>query len=172
MQRRRVLEMLGSFVLGGALVTCLYELGGRTPAVATEPLPAAAAEVEASPAEPSLAGEVAQVAAAEPAPPVPGDPADPYAPRPDGTYGAFPPIHDPPAELDAAAEAKYPKHGLVTGVSSTCSLHSITPRGVLSCAHSSVPWPPRPASASSSVNSLASGSPLSLIHISEPTRPY
>ena len=38
MQRRRVLEMLGSFVLGGGLVALVYELGGRAPAVTTEPV--------------------------------------------------------------------------------------------------------------------------------------
>ena len=112
MQRRRVLEVLVSFVLGGGLVAGFYELGGRTPAVATEPLEAVAvAEPEAAPAGP----EPAEIAAA-PEPDRAGEPtADPYTPGPDGSYTAFPTIHDPPVELDAAAEAKYPKHGLVTG---------------------------------------------------------
>ena len=46
MQRRRVLEMLGSFVLGGAFVAGLYELGGRTPVVATEALPEGTASLK------------------------------------------------------------------------------------------------------------------------------
>jgi hypothetical protein len=120
MQRRRVLEMLGSFVVGGAVVAGLYELAGREPAVASEPLPGVAATPDpAAPDQAPKAGdEIAgpvetggPVAAA----PIPGDPLDPYAPREDGTYGAFPPIHDPLVELDAEAAAKYPKHGLVTG---------------------------------------------------------
>ena len=66
------------------------------------------------PAEPVTPDEPVEIAA-EPVTPPPGAAADPYAPGPDGTYSAFPPIHDPPVVLDAAAEAKYPKHGLVTG---------------------------------------------------------
>lgn len=106
--------MLGSFAFGGAIVALVYELGGRTPAVATEPVAAAeagedpsAGEVVADPAAPEIVAE-SGAAAVDAAP-------DPYAPNPDGTYAAFPAIFDPPAQLDAAAEAKYPKHGLVTG---------------------------------------------------------
>jgi len=115
MQRRRVLEMLGSFVLGGALVAGLYELGGRTPGVATQQLSAATDEMAAPPAAPEEAAEAAEIAAAAPAAPTPGAAVDPYTPGPDGSYGAFPAIHDPAVVLDAEAEAKYPKHGLVTG---------------------------------------------------------
>ncbi len=117
MQRRRVLEMLVSFVLGGGLVAGFYELGGRTPAVATEPVEPAESIVAAAEAgeAPGVAAEPAGGGAA-PEPVSDGQPAtDPFAPGPDGSYSAFPAIHDPPVQLDAAAEAKYPKHGLVTG---------------------------------------------------------
>jgi len=116
MQRRRVLEMLVSFVLGGGLVAGFYELGGRTPAVATEPVEPVESLVAAAEAgeAPGVAAEPAGGAAPEPV--SDGQPAtDPFAPGPDGSYSAFPAIHDPPVQLDAAAEAKYPKHGLVTG---------------------------------------------------------
>jgi len=115
MQRRRVLEMLGSFALGGGLVAMGYELGGRAPGVATESVADAAgvadeagvAAVEEGPDD---------TPTPEPAPVIAGDPAkDPFVPGPGGAYEAFPPIFDPPQALDAEAEAKYPKHGLVTG---------------------------------------------------------
>jgi hypothetical protein len=118
MQRRRVLEMLGSFVLGGGLVALVYELGGRAPAVTTEPVveaaEAGAREEAVDAAGPEIAANEAggEPAAGEPA--APGQ-ADPYAPGPDGSYAAYPPIYAPPAVLDAEAEAKFPKHGLVTG---------------------------------------------------------
>lgn len=108
--------MLGSFVLGGALVAGLYELGGRAPAVTTEPAAVTDESAAAGAPAPEPAAEIADPGAAEPsAPDAPPAPLDPYTPGPDGTYGAFPPIHDPPAELDPEAEAKFPKHGLVTG---------------------------------------------------------
>ena len=112
MQRRRALEMLGSFALGGGLVAMAYELGGRAPQVTSEPV-AAGAEV---PGEVAASGSPADTPTPEPAPMVAGDPAkDPFKPGPEGAYEAFPPVFDPPQALDAAAEAKYPKHGLVTG---------------------------------------------------------
>lgn len=111
MQRRRVLEMLGSFVAGGGLVAAAYELGGRAPGVATEPL--AAAEPEEAAAEAGAGDPAAAVGEAAATPAMAAT--DPFTPGPNGAYTSFPPIHDPPLALDAAAEAKYPKHGLVTG---------------------------------------------------------
>jgi hypothetical protein len=110
MQRRRVLELLGSFAVGGGLVAAFYELGGRTPGVATEPIagaeePAPAPDLEASAPAADPAPEAAPAVAA----------ADPYTPGPEGGYTAFPSIYDPPAVLTAEDEARYPKHGLVTG---------------------------------------------------------
>jgi hypothetical protein len=114
MQRRRVLEMLGSFVLGGGLVVMVYELGGRAPAVTTEPVAETAGEVVREDPVDVAGTEIAATPDGVGEPVAPGQP-DPYAPGPDGSYAAYPPIYEPPAVLDAAAEAKFPKHGLVTG---------------------------------------------------------
>lgn len=114
MQQRRVLEMLGSFVAGGGLVAAVYELGGRAPGVATEPVATAEAEI----AEAGAGEAGAPAPEDEPAAAAPGGEqaaADPYMPGPDGAYTSYPAIYDPPLALDAEAEAKFPKHGLVTG---------------------------------------------------------
>lgn len=110
--------MLGSFALGGGLVAMGYELGGRTPRVVDDPrVEASVVEEPVDPvAEAGPEEGPSDTPTPEAAPMLAGDPAkDPFVPGPDGAYEAFPPVFDPAPVLDEAAEAKFPKHGLVTG---------------------------------------------------------
>lgn len=122
MQRRRLIEALGSFLLGVGLAAVVYETGLRRPGAA-DPSPDAPAAEPAAPApaqpEPLAAAETSADTAAPPADaaePAPGAPGDPFTPGPDGNYTLYPPIHAPPSEWTPELEAKYPKHGLVTGL--------------------------------------------------------
>lgn len=119
MQRRRVIEWLGSFALGAGLAAVVYETGLRSPGAAG-PAEALAPDPEAGVAEEGAAAaaadEAADEAAAEGAPVPAPDPADPFAPDASGSFAAFPAIHADPPEWTPELEAKYPKHGLVTGM--------------------------------------------------------
>lgn len=129
-QRARFVELLGASVLGGGIVALGYEMTDRGVAEA----PAAAAETVATiegnagdaqevPLE--AAGDDGEALAGdsgESAPPTPSE--EPGGGRPPwrivgpaGSYLAFPPIYDAdPPPFDAAAEAEFPSHGLVTGL--------------------------------------------------------
>jgi L,D-transpeptidase catalytic domain len=130
MERARLIEMIGSFLLGGGAVAMAYELGRSTStaegtpaaAVQAEAVANAGADGEATPSPYAEGGEPAAEdgrggegdgAAAEPAVERP-----PWLqPDADGHFQAFPPIYEAePAPFDAAAEAAYPAHGLVTSL--------------------------------------------------------
>ena len=119
MQRRRVIEALGSFLLGAGVAVVVYESGLRGPGVAPTPPAPEAAAAPASPAEAPAAalGEAGAPAEGPGAPePAPGAPGDPYAPNAEGTFPAFPPIFTAEEPWTPELEAKYPRHGLVTGL--------------------------------------------------------
>lgn len=111
MQRRQLIEICGSFLLGAGVSAAVYETGLRSPFGAAEPvLPAPdPAPPEAPPPDP---------AAPEPAQPDPAAPpaVDPLTPGPDGAFTTFPPIHAADPEWTPELEARFPKHGLVTGL--------------------------------------------------------
>lgn len=128
MERARLFEMIGSFLLGGGVVAMAYELGRGTASPEGTAVASADAEGDrgagegggdgdASPSpyaeggEP--AGEGGEGGAAEP-------PVDlPAWLQPDdaGHFKAFPSIYEAePAPFDEAAEAAYPGHGLVTSL--------------------------------------------------------
>lgn len=144
MQQRwtRLVEILGSMALGGALVAIGYELGssrageGQAPAVATgdparvEP-GGEGAVVGAAVAGEGVVGEgvvgagvVDEVAVGQAEgsgeAPASGAPSAGELPpwrigEADGSYKFFPPIFAEAVALDAEAEAKFPRHGLITG---------------------------------------------------------
>jgi hypothetical protein len=148
MQQRwtRLVEILGSMALGGALVAIGYELGssrageGQAPAGAPAGATGAPALVEPG-GEGAVAGEavggegvvgvvdevVDEVAVGQ-AEGSSGAPASGLGSAPstgelppwrigeaDGSYKFFPPIFAEVVTLDAEAEAKFPRHGLITG---------------------------------------------------------
>lgn len=120
MQRRRLIEVLGSFLLGAGLSAVFYETGLRHPAGPSAPPSAPLADPAADPdnAPPGPPGPAPEDAppggpTPEGAPPPPGDP---FTPGPDGSFSTFPPIFAPAPEWTPELEAKYPKHGLVTGL--------------------------------------------------------
>jgi len=128
MQRRRLIEGVGSFLCGVVLSAAVYETGLRQPRggeaaggdASGEPAPAgdpgpAGAEPEAPAISPDSApGEAPAIAADTPA-----TPGDPYTPDASGTFVAFPPIHTALPEWTPELEAQFPKHGLVTGLAAT-----------------------------------------------------
>lgn len=138
MERGRLIEMIGSFLLGGGVVAMGYELGrGASPegtAVAadeasdgSEAAPSAGGDGEAGPAHsPYAEGGEASPGAEDGAfeGGAEGGAAEGGAPLPDflvadeqGHYQAYPPIYEAePAPFDAEAEAQYPRHGLVTSL--------------------------------------------------------
>jgi hypothetical protein len=109
METRRIVEMLGSFVLGGALVAVGYELA-RDRQGAPEP-----AQVALAPEDPGdlAAGETASGVVPQDA--LPAVDGMPYARGPDQSYVEMPPIYAPPVPFDEAAQARFPRHGLITG---------------------------------------------------------
>ena len=129
MQRARLLEVVGSFLLGGGVVAVGYELAsgpsGATSADSEvaiqngegeEDASASEDEPEGSNPQPAYAGEpeaAAQGSGAEEAQP---DLEAWLTPDEAGSYGAFPPLHEPLQEMSAEDEAAYPKHGLVTSL--------------------------------------------------------
>ncbi|MCA9655328.1 MAG: L,D-transpeptidase [Myxococcales bacterium] len=139
MDRNRLIEMIGSFLLGGGVVAMAYELG-RGPGsegteVAAEEDPAgpegearahgeggggAPEEGGASPyaegeAEGGAEGEAAEEGGGEEL--ALAELPDFMRPDDEGSYAAFPPIYDQaPAPFDEAAEAIYTHHGLVTSL--------------------------------------------------------
>lgn len=116
MQRRQLIEILGSFLLGAGLSAAVYETGLRSPLTAAAdpvlpaPDPAPSPEPPPAPADPAAP---APEPTADPADP---PPADPFVPGPDGSFTTFPPIHAAPPEWTPELQARYPKHGLVTGL--------------------------------------------------------
>jgi hypothetical protein len=130
MERARLIEIIGSFLLGGGVVAMAYELGrGSSPEVTS----VASVADDGQPG----AGEGGEGGAATPSPYAEGgeragdderggdgaghDPAAALPPwmQPDerGVYQAFTPIYETePVPFDAAAEAMYPAHGLVTSL--------------------------------------------------------
>ncbi len=130
----KVLELVGAFLLGGGVVAVGYELisggDGRETARAAAPADAAAAAGAETPSEPdsiyadSPSDEATQTPAEAPTPEEAGDapPAalgelPPYlVPDEAGSYTTYPAVYDEVPELDAEAEAAYPRHGLVTSL--------------------------------------------------------
>lgn len=132
MERARLVEMIGSFLLGGGVVAMAYELGRGTTSPEASAAASARPEGDAG-ANPGAGGEGDGEASPSPyaddgEPVAEGGEAGGSAPaladlppwlQPDdgGHFKAFPPIYEAePAPLDAAAEAAYPAHGLVTSL--------------------------------------------------------
>ncbi|MEZ4451728.1 MAG: L,D-transpeptidase [Nannocystaceae bacterium] len=135
MKQQRLLEILGSMALGGALVAIGYELGATRPGAATPtaagaPAPAEAVEAVEDPVEATGSGEVeaadgggliersmaaAQGGAGAPARAPARDLPPWQVPGENGVYQAYPPLFEENAALSPEDEAKFPKHGLVTG---------------------------------------------------------
>ncbi|HEY8379148.1 MAG TPA: L,D-transpeptidase [Nannocystis sp.] len=122
MQRRRLIEAMGSFLAGVAVAATVYETGLRRPLGAE----VAVASEAPAPADPAPAEDPAIAATGEPPPgsetpagepaAEPATPADPYTHDARGTFAAFPPIYAAAPEWTPELEAAYPKHGLVTGM--------------------------------------------------------
>lgn len=136
MDRQRITELVGAFVLGGGVVAMGYELAGPRGAASSVVSDASASEASSDPQAAVMGGDDA-VAGADPAdgPDLAGprdegddspavEPDEVAADLPpymqadeDGAYTGFPPIHETtPVEFDAEAEAKFPRHGLVTSL--------------------------------------------------------
>lgn len=125
MQRARVFEMIGSFLLGGGVVAVGYELargpssGRNAEETSSEELQVAQEMPSRTPSQASsMMAPVPGEGEAEPGEADAGEGASdipPYLrPNDQGTYSAFPPVFEPTVEMDAEAEAKYPKHAIVT----------------------------------------------------------
>ncbi len=131
MERARLIEMIGSFLLGGGVVAMAYELGRD--AAAPEGAPEVAAAHDAAADEGADAGAIAvspygdgdgaeggrgDADGGDGGEPAPAAPVPPWlAPDEAGRFQAFPPIYEAePLPFDAAAEAEYPGHGLVTSL--------------------------------------------------------
>lgn len=121
MQRRRLIEGVGSFLCGVVLSAAVYETGLRQPKSGAEqagdaPEPAVDPAPTEGPEAPAIspAGEPAEAPAIAADPPA--TPGDPFTPDANGTFTAFPAIYAAPPEWTPELEAKYPKHGLVTGL--------------------------------------------------------
>jgi hypothetical protein len=116
MDTRRIVEMLGSFVLGGAVVAIGYELvsAGSPTSSQVDGVEEGIAAAGAATAASGVGGD-----RGSPLPEGDGD-GDlqlsdaPYGRDEAGVYTSFPGFFQPELPFDAAAEAKYQKHGLVT----------------------------------------------------------
>ncbi|MEE9384137.1 MAG: L,D-transpeptidase [Nannocystaceae bacterium] len=116
MDARRIFEMLGAFLLGGGLVAVAYELGmdaGSRPGGGAAQSPAAASPESVESAL-HIGGGGQGRSDPELAPSTGSDRTASAAVADVGTYVDFPKIYAPATEMDAAALAKFPKHGLVT----------------------------------------------------------
>ncbi len=143
LNRTRLTELLGSFLLGGALVAIVYELSALTagasgpvsaqPAAGSEVSDASANDAEARPSSVYAGAEDeggdGLVAAADSADAA-GD-AGPPASGPawmqtdaEGSYTAFPPVHADAVALDEEDEAAFPQHGLITGAAAIIREHT------------------------------------------------
>ncbi len=126
-------EMLGAFVLGGGVVALGYELTARKGGaevtseadVADSPSEGVLANAEAPTEAEGASAEVeatdepdeAMASAARADLPEAVRELLPYlAPDPTGSYLAYPPIYGPEVPMDAAVEAEFPHHGLVTSL--------------------------------------------------------
>lgn len=132
MERGRLIEMIGSFLLGGGVVAMGYELSRG---------PASAEGTAVAADDPAVVAEAGEGDHADPEIPSPyaaGDedgaaqdpgeggtePSESEGPRPpflqpdeQGHYQSFPPIYEgEPAAFGEAGEAQYPRHGLVTSL--------------------------------------------------------
>lgn len=116
MNHRRLIEIVGSFLLGGGCVAFAYELvesidfgvgsGAGTSLVGGETTPAAQ-EAEGGGAESTSQAHVQDG-------PVEDEVRPAYArSNEEGTYSAYPPIFDPPPQLPQGGTSDYPLHGLV-----------------------------------------------------------
>lgn len=132
MDTRRVVEMLGSFLLGGSVVAVGYELVGAGSSGDT--WGASATTEEGADGEEAMSGagggELASMwgaaagqhgsaeehdGAGDGSAAGDGGAADaPYPRGDDGVYTSFPGIYASEISFDAAAQAKFPRHGLVT----------------------------------------------------------
>jgi lipoprotein-anchoring transpeptidase ErfK/SrfK len=133
MQPRRLLEMVGSGLVGAGLTVIVYELagpvapsegvarvrvgGGGAPAAAATAAGPNVGEGTGEPADGGDSGESAESgdATAEDVGAVPESLRAGMTLDDQGAYVGFPGIYDPNIALGAEAEAKFPKHGLVTG---------------------------------------------------------
>ena len=128
MDTRRILEIFGGVMLGSGLTVVGYELAG--PPSGDSGRSSAVAESEAATADAdgavmggayadSQAGETGGAGEGVPDKLAGGEGAiaptsGPFAADDDGHYQAFTEIFDSPVVFDAEAEARFPKHGLVT----------------------------------------------------------
>lgn len=120
MERSRILELVGAFLLGGGGVAVAYELmsGGGAPSEPgdADAVAQAAADAEGGDAPPVYVDGDARDSGAPSEPTAPEDRPPHLVPNAAGTYEAFPPIFEPPKPMDAEAEADFPRHGLVTSL--------------------------------------------------------
>lgn len=120
MDSRRIVEVLGSFLLGGAVVAVGYELAGPSSGASTAVV--AAEDVDA-PGEAAGGGMIPPLPEgmerAGPLPEGDGDGDGPQSPglyerNEDGTYAGFPGIYRPAVDFTGEHESAFPRHGLVT----------------------------------------------------------
>ena len=122
MDTRRLIELAGSFVLGGGIVALTYELvGGNGSAVAmraAQGLPDgdAVAMVEGDDAEGAGVGDESETRSSAPATNTDGSSAAGVASADvdeDGSYTSFPSVFSEEKPFTDSDESKFPKHGLV-----------------------------------------------------------